>query len=92
VFDDGNDFILGQSGVEKDRAAMFGKALFAHFALQEPGVVSTIGVFNSDIFSVANAEGGAFFIRAAKLFQVVHDKSYRYKAPRKKELGGKSEK
>jgi len=77
VFDDGHDFIFGKSGVEKNRSAMFGKALFAHFALQEAGVVLTVGVFNADIFSVSNAEGGAIFIRAAKLFQVVDDKSCR---------------
>jgi len=92
VFDDGHDFIFGQSGVEKDRSAVFGKALFAHFALQESGVVSTVGVFHADIFSVANAEGGALFIRAAKLLQVVHDKACRYQVPRKQELEGKSEK
>ena len=74
MFDDGHNFIFRQSGVEKDRAAMFGEALFAHGALQKSGVVLTVGVFNSDIFSVSNAEGGALFIRAAKLFQVVHNK------------------
>jgi len=36
-------------------------------------------------------QGGALFIRAAKLFQVVHGKSYRYKVPRKQKLGGKNE-
>jgi len=77
VFDDGHNFIFGQAGVEKDRSAMFGKTLFAYFALQESGVVLTVGIFNADIFSVANAEGGTLFIRAAKLFQIVHDKSCR---------------
>ena len=70
---------------------MFGKALFAHCALQEAGVILTVGVFNADIFSVSNAEGGALFIRAAKLFQVVHDKYCRCQVPRKQELVGKSE-
>jgi hypothetical protein len=56
VFDDGNDFIFWQAGAEKDRSAMFGEALFALFALQKSGVVLTVRVFNSDIFSAANAE------------------------------------
>ena len=68
MFDDGNDFILGQAGVEKDRSAMFGKPLFAHFALQESSVVSTIGVFNSDIFSGANAARRSTLYWGSKTF------------------------
>ena len=90
MFDNGNDFVFGESRVEKNRSTVFGEALFAHFTLQESSVVSTVGVFHADIFSVSNAEGGALFIRAEKVFQVVHDKYCRYKVPRKQELRGKT--
>jgi len=56
VFDNGNNFVFGQSGVEKNRAAVFGKALFTVQTIQEVGSCGAI-------FS-ANAVFRAFFIVA----------------------------
>lgn len=73
VFDDGDDFVFRQSAVEKDGATMFGKPLFAYLALEESGIIGSVGIANTDISGSTNAEFGTLFILTAKLVQVVHD-------------------
>jgi hypothetical protein len=75
VFDDGDDGIRRQAGVEKDRSATLGKALFANPASQQPGIVGTVSVLNVDISLAPFAVLGTLYIMTAKLVQIVHDRS-----------------
>ena len=73
VFDEGDDFIFGQSSVEKDGSTPFGESFVAGAAPQQSGVVGTVGAANADIFGSANAELGAMFIGTTKLIEVVRE-------------------
>jgi len=73
VFDEGDDFIFGQSCVEKDGSSSFGKSFVAGTAPQQPGVVGSVGIANADIFRSANAELRAIFIGTTKLIEVVRE-------------------
>ena len=52
---------------------MLGEAFFAIRAIQQSGVVWSVGGTNADIFFASHTVFGAVFILAAKVFQVVHD-------------------
>ena len=69
VFDNGNDFIFGQAGIEKDCSTMLGKALFAHFALQEADIIWPVCITDANTFFTSNAVFRALFIVAKKLFK-----------------------
>ena len=74
MFDNGNDFFFRQAGVKKDCSTAFGKAGVAAATPQQPGVVGTVRVPNTDIFFAPKTVFGAIFIRAAKLVEVVIDR------------------
>ena len=73
MFDEGDDGGGGETGVEKNGSFAFGKALFAKTALEQSGIVRTVGVLDADISFASNAVFRTLFILAAKRVQVVHD-------------------
>jgi hypothetical protein len=75
MFDEGDDFIFGQSAVEENGAAILGKPLFANQTPEEPcPLIFTIPGADADISSAPNAIFRALFILTTKLLQVDHDR------------------
>jgi hypothetical protein len=74
VFDDGNDFIVGQSGIKKNRSSSFGKIFFAVQAIQQSAaLIFAVEGTHADIFTAPNAVERTLFIMAKKLLEIVHD-------------------
>jgi hypothetical protein len=75
VFVNGDDGVVGESGVEKDGSSAFGEVFFTMGAIQQAGVFLAIGGANADIFSSAHAVFRTLFKKKEKVLQVVHDDS-----------------
>jgi hypothetical protein len=74
MLDDGDDFVLRQSGIEKDGVSTLGKSFATFEAVEQANVfVFAVQGSNADIFSTANAVVGTVFIGAAKSIKIVHE-------------------
>ncbi len=74
MFKEGDDFFLGQSGVEENRSSVFGEFFLAVDAIEQPRFLSrTIPRTNADVSFASTAVFFAVFILTTKVFQIVHD-------------------